>query len=150
MLSAVAARDTARTMSQENVEVVRRNIEAYNARDIEAYVDTVSASLSFHSTFGGVEGRTYHGHEGARQYFRDLDEAWKDYRLLPEDFVDAGDRVVGLFHVVAEAHISGIRLERRLGVVYTVDAGKITDIDSYTTREAALEAAGLPRESHRS
>jgi ketosteroid isomerase-like protein len=131
-------------MSQENVEVVRRNIDAYNRRDIEAYVATVAPGLVFHSTFGGVEGRTYTGHAGARQYFEDLREAWADYRLEVEEFVDAGgDKVIGLFHVVAEGELSGIKLERRLGVVYTVRGGTITEIDSYTTRTAALEAVGL-------
>lgn len=131
-------------MSEENVDVVRRNIEAYNARDIDAYVDTVAESLVFHSTFGGIEGRTYRGHAGARQYFRDLADAWRDYSLLADDYVGAGDDVVvGLFRVVADAHRSGIHLERRLGVIYTVRDGKIVGIDSYTTREEALRAAGL-------
>lgn len=132
-------------MTEENIEVVRRNIEAYNARDIEAYVATVADSLVFHSTFGGIEGRTYRGHAGARQYFRDLAEAWRDYRLLADDYVEAGgEQVVGLFRVVADADRSGIHLERRLGVVYTVRDGKIVGIDSYTSREEALRAAGLP------
>jgi ketosteroid isomerase-like protein len=131
-------------VSRENLDLVRRNIDAYNRRDIGDYLETVAEELVFHSQFGGVDARTYHGRAGAREYFQDLAEAWHDYRVQPQELLDAGDdRVVGLLCVTAEAERSGIKLERRLGTVFTVRAGRIVAIDGYTTRAEALEAAGL-------
>jgi hypothetical protein len=36
-------------MSQANLELVRRNNDAYNARDLTAYLDTVAESVRFES-----------------------------------------------------------------------------------------------------
>ena len=34
-------------MSQENLEIVRRNNDAYNRRDLGAYLDTVAETVTF-------------------------------------------------------------------------------------------------------
>ena len=63
-------------MSQKNVELHRRAIEAFNARDLEAYIAYVDPSVEFYSVFAAVGGGAYHGHDGVRRWFRDLQDAW--------------------------------------------------------------------------
>jgi ketosteroid isomerase-like protein len=60
-----------------------------------------------------------------------------------ERLVDAGPRVVGLFHLQAIGRESGLELEEYPGVVFTLDAGKVVQIDAYPTQAEALEAVGL-------
>jgi ketosteroid isomerase-like protein len=130
-------------MSQENVEVVRRNNEAYNRRDLDAYLDTVADAVVFTSRFSVMDRRSYRGHDELRRYFAELDEVWSRYEMNLERLVDVGTRVAGLFHLQAVGRESGLRLEERPGVVFTLDAGKVVQIDAYATQAQALEAVGL-------
>ena len=50
-------------MSEENVEVVRRFIDAINRGDVDAWAAVVAPELEFQSLFVGIEGRTYRGPE---------------------------------------------------------------------------------------
>ena len=141
----IVARDTALAMSLANVELVRRNLDAFNGRDIEGYVETIADDFVLHSQFGAVEGRTYHGHHDIPKYFEDLAEAWNHYRAEPQDLVQGkNDKVACVLLVDAEAERSGIKLTRRLGAVFSVRAGKVVGIDTYPTRADALKAVGLP------
>jgi ketosteroid isomerase-like protein len=130
-------------MSQENVELVRRNNEAYNQRDLGAYLDTVAETVTFRSRFSAMDSRVYRGRDDLRRYFAELDEVWSRYEMNLERLVDAGDRVAGLFHLHAVGRESGLRLEERPGVVFTLHAGKVVQIDAYATQAEALAAVGL-------
>jgi ketosteroid isomerase-like protein len=131
-------------MSEENVALVRRNLDAFNRRDVDGYVETIANDFELHSQFGGVEGRTYRGHGDIPRYFEDLADAWHDYRAEPLDPVQGEEgKVACTLLVTAEAEQSGIKMEQRLGAVFTVRRGKIVGIDAYPARAEALEAAGL-------
>ncbi len=78
-------------MSQENVEVVRRTMDAYNARDLPAYFDMLSESVSLQSRFSAM-GHVYHGHDDLRRYFAELDEVWSRYEMRVLRLVPAGLR----------------------------------------------------------
>ena len=131
-------------MPQENVELVRRCVDAFNKRDLDGYMATLADDLVIHSQFAGVEARTYHGHEDVPRYFQDLADAWHRYRAEPVDLVEGKDgRVACELVTRAEAERSGIEVTKRIGAVFSVRAGKIVAIDVYPNRADALEAAGL-------
>src|ERR1700737_1077526 len=44
-------------MSERDIELGRRIIEAYNARDVEGYIAYCDPSIEFHSAFASVGGR---------------------------------------------------------------------------------------------
>jgi hypothetical protein len=73
-------------MSRQNVELMRRIIEAFNARDIEAFIAYCDPGSEFHSLLAGtVGGAVYHGHDGMRSWHQDLGDAWGDeIRTEPE------------------------------------------------------------------
>ena len=127
-------------MSQENLAVVRRNNDAYNARDLDAYLDTVAESVTFRSRFSAMDSVTYRGHEDLRRYFAELDQVWSRYEMQLERMVPAGERVAALFHLEAVGRESDLPLEERPGVVFTLDGGKIVQIDAFPTQAEALEA----------
>jgi ketosteroid isomerase-like protein len=130
-------------MSQANLELVRRNNQAYNARDLTAYLDTVAESVRFQSRFSAMDRVVYRGHDDLRRYFGELEEVWSRYEMCLERMVAVGDRVAGLFHLYAVGRESDLQLEERPGVVFTVEAGRIVQIDAYPTQAEALEAVGL-------
>jgi ketosteroid isomerase-like protein len=130
-------------MSQENLDIVRRNNDAYNARDVGAVLATLSESVTFRSRFSAMDSRAYHGHEDMRRYFADLEETWSRYEMQLERMVEVGSKVVGLFHLHAVGRESGVEVEEEPGVVFTVEAGKVVAIDSFPSQAQALESVGL-------
>jgi ketosteroid isomerase-like protein len=130
-------------VSEENVEIVRRTMDAYNARDLPAYFELVSDSIRFQSRFSAVDDVTYSGHAELRRYFANLDEVWSRYEMQVERLVAVGDRVAALCHLHAVGRDSDLHLEEHPGVVFTVEAGKVVAMDSCKTHEETLATAGL-------
>ena len=66
-----------------------------------------------------------------------------EWTLEPEEFIDAGERVVVLARLSARGRASGVALVRRDGMVWTVRGGKAVRLDYFNRPADALEAAGL-------
>jgi ketosteroid isomerase-like protein len=132
-------------MSEENVKLVREAFAAFVAGDQEKAADLVDPEVEFRGTIGGVqEGQVAHGVSEIDETFEAEDlEAWEERRLEPEAFLDAGDEVVVLIHEYRRGRGSGIELETKTAVVIAVSGGRVTRIQGYMDRAAALEAAGL-------
>jgi len=133
-------------MSQENVELVRRAIEAFNRRDLTALAEFVHDDFEFVSVLTAVdaEGGTYRGSAAWTTYFKDMDEAWKEWRVEDPQVLDGGeDRVAGLVRVVGTGRHSDAQVELSMGLVYVVRDGKLSRMHSYADPAAALEAVGL-------
>ena len=133
-------------MSQ-NVEVVRRVIEANRSDDIEAGIEAILAlsdpSCELRSAVYAVEGATYRGHDGIRRYFSDMADAWQEWRNEADEILEIGpDAVLVNIHFRAVGH-SGTAVEARNALVFVLSEGKCLSMHSYATREEALEAVGL-------
>ena len=130
-------------MSQENVEVVRHMCEAFLAGDLAAALDVLHGDVTWHGTIGGIEeGRTAHGHDEVIEEFVESLRDWERHSLEAEDYLDAGDRVVVLWHEVGRGKRSGVEVETRTAVVYTVRGNQVVEVQGYMDRRQALEAVG--------
>jgi uncharacterized protein len=132
-------------MSQENVEIVRRTVEAILRGEWEQAAQLLDPDAEGHGTVGGLsEGTVMRGITQFRQSFEQEDaEAWDERRLEAEEFLDAGDRVVVLVREFRRGRGSGIELETNTAVVFEVRDGRVVRIQGYMDRAEALEAAGL-------
>ena len=131
-------------MSEENVEVVRRSVEAFTAGDVETMLAYADPDGELHSAIiGGAEGRVYRGHDGLRQWFADSMESFEELRTELTEFRDLGDRVVAFGHTHARGRESGLELDTETGWVFTVRKGKFVRAEGFLSRAEALEAAGL-------
>jgi hypothetical protein len=139
------SRDTARAMSQENVEVCQGVMEAFGAlRDIEAGLPYLDPEIELRSAIvGGAEGNTYRGHGGIREWMAESDAIWAELRLKTEEFRDLGDQVLIIGHLHARARESGIEIDSPIAWLATVRAGMIVRMQGFLDRRKALEAAGL-------
>jgi ketosteroid isomerase-like protein len=134
-------------MSQENVEIVRKFIEAARSGDVgglEAFVAVSDPSIE-HTRLPAASGpETYRGHDGARRWFTDMADLWQEWRNEIEDLVDVGpDTVAARVRFIAVGRESGAPVEARLGLVCVVSEGKVLRSRTYASGEAALEAVGL-------
>jgi ketosteroid isomerase-like protein len=134
-------------MSQENVETVKRAIEAWNADDLDAFLAELAADVEWHPAIQpGLEGTatSYLGHAGARKIWRqDRGEAWERLTNRPEEFRDLGDSVLALGRIDLTARSTGIEFSQEVGEVFDLRAGKIVRIRDFLTHAEAIQAAGL-------
>jgi ketosteroid isomerase-like protein len=133
-------RDTARAMSQENVEIVRRAMEASTRRDNEATFALYDPEVEL---LGPVDGAVYRGLTGVRAFFGDWFTTWDELTYDAEEWIDAGDDVIAALHVRARGRQSGVPVERREWHVWTLRDSKLWRLRIYATKPEALEAVGL-------
>jgi ketosteroid isomerase-like protein len=134
-------------MSQENVETVKRAVEAWNADDLDVFLAELAADVEWHPAIQpGLEGgaTTYRGHDGAREIWRqDRGEAWERLTNRPQEFRDLGESVLVLGHIDLTARVTGIEFSQEVGEVFDLLGGKIVRIRDFLTHVEAIEAAGL-------
>jgi ketosteroid isomerase-like protein len=129
-------------MSEENVEIVRRQLDAYVRGDSETALAAYDPEVEFDVSIR-PEGRVYQGLEGLVEAIRTWSGTWEDYRVEIEEIIDAGDNVVVVDHQMGRGKGSGAPLDQQTFWVYTLREGKIVRLVWLPTREEALEAAGL-------
>jgi ketosteroid isomerase-like protein len=82
--------------------------------------------------------QVFRGQDGLKRWTVKTKEVWDEWRFDVERFVDAGDRVVAMVHVVAEGGLSGVHLERDTAHIWTVADGKATRCEVFLDRAEAL------------
>jgi ketosteroid isomerase-like protein len=87
----------------------------------------------------------HHGHAGVRSYFEKLFEAIEDYRMEPEEFIDAGEgRVLVFSREGGRGAGSGAEVVTQpTAHLWTLRDGRAIRMQSYWERDEALAAAGL-------
>ena len=127
-------------MSQENVEVIRRGFEHWMATgDFRA-----DADLAWDvSRLGWPDQQVYPGAEGARQFLAEWADAWDDWEMEAEDYIDAGERVVVICNQRGRSKATGIPVEMRFAQVWTLRDGQGIRMQMFASVEEALDAVGL-------
>jgi ketosteroid isomerase-like protein len=106
--------------------------------------ELVAEQFELHLPATYPEGaQVFRGQEGLERWNVKIKEVWDEWRFEVERYVDAGDRVVAMVHVVAEGGLSGVHLERDTAHVWTHADGKVSRCEVYFDRAEALKAHGL-------
>jgi ketosteroid isomerase-like protein len=133
-------------MSHENVEAFRRMVQAYNRRDVESFLEGFDPSLEWRPLtqvmFGG-EARVYRGHDGVRQFLREVDEAFADIQIERAEIRDLGERIVVSGHLRARGRVSGVETTSPISWLVEFKNGKVIRMRDFLDPREALEAAGL-------
>jgi hypothetical protein len=134
-------------MSQQNVEIVRRAIEANRSgppgETVEKAVALAHPDFEFVSRLSAVEGRSYRGKDGIRRYYEDLADAWQEWHIEVYEVTEIGHETVLSDSIFRGTGKSGVEAELRSGIVWMLSGGKVIGMHSYPSRKEALEAAGL-------
>jgi len=135
-------------MSHANVDIVKRGIDAFNRRDVEALADVVTPDFEWFpalpSTVEGERFSGYRGREGIETYFEDVRSTWEGLRVLGNEFRDLGDSVLVLGRADGRGRGSGIEVDMPLGVIYDFRDGRVSRVRTYLDHGEALRAARLP------
>ena len=130
-------------MSSENVERVRRFVDAFNHLDLESVVADIEEDAELHEWPEAPGAQSYRGAEGVRAALDNWFESFEWMRVEIEDIFDVGEHVLVALHQRAKGKNSEAEVEIRSFNVYTFKDGKVTRIELFTEREPALAAAGL-------
>src|SRR3954452_3189407 len=113
-------------MSQADVEIVRRVVEAWNRYEPDAALPSLDPEVVFDATRRRLNPKTYVGLEGMQEMLADRDEIWEKFGTQPLEFIDAGERVVVVGRWVGKGKSSGIEIDQPTAHVFTLHAGRIT------------------------
>jgi hypothetical protein len=134
--------------SERNIEVQRRAIEAFNARDIEAFIAVADPRVEGHSTFAAVSGAVYHGHDGLRRWHRDLEEAWgNEIRIEPEAYFALGEHTLVLWVFHGRGQHSGVEVTMPAALVARWRDGLCVYFKGYANREDAFADLGVTEDA---
>ncbi len=130
-------------MIATDIELVKATFAAFAARDLETVLALADPAIELTVPTGNQVGRTepYRGHDGLREYFRDVASVWEELRLTPREFREHGGLILVTGKVSARSKsrtVSG-----STGWVWRVRDGKVVYVRVYESAAdavAALEA----------
>jgi ketosteroid isomerase-like protein len=134
-------------MSEENVEVVRRIVRAFDERDNATAVAPLDPRIEWDATRSPAEDvrGKYEGLEGVADFWMRWLSAWRTVEVGEPELFDGGDKILGWFTDQRNVgRHSGIELPNPpFGFLYTFRGNKIVRVTLYVDKAEALEAAGL-------
>jgi ketosteroid isomerase-like protein len=130
-------------MSQENVKVVRAGFEAFARGDLESLLSDLHPEIEWLTTDDFIDEPSFRGQEGVRRLITGFTDVFDAYTFEAEDYKDFGDRVIVPVRQWGRGRESGIEVELRFVLVFTVQDGKLVRVESYHDESEALEAVGL-------
>jgi ketosteroid isomerase-like protein len=125
------------------VETVRRAHEALNRGDIEALLAECDPDFRLDMSDRVLNPDVYDGHEGIRRFLIEVHEAWETFTWEPEELFESDDLVLSLVHSTGRGRGSGLELDRRAAIIWTVSAERAVALRFFRDRAAAREAVGL-------
>jgi ketosteroid isomerase-like protein len=132
-------------MSRENVELHRRVIEAFNARDAEALIARMDPNVEYHPVLAAVGGViAFRRHDGMRSWFADFKDVWGDeIRVEPTAYVDLGERSLMFYVLRGRGRLSGAEVTSQFTQVVRWRNNLCVYAKVYTDRDEALRDLGV-------
>jgi ketosteroid isomerase-like protein len=132
-------------MSQENVEIVRQNLDAFDRRDRAAWLALHVRDCEVIPSAMWPEVDVIRGREAAWDFYIEVTEPFQRRSLAQDtEAVDAApDKVLVHYQTVMRGRASGADVELNYWALITFGEGKILRDEWFTDRAEALEAAGL-------
>jgi ketosteroid isomerase-like protein len=130
-------------MSEENVEIVRKAIDAFVGGDLDAAVRDNDSDVEVDfSRSHGIEAGVYHGTEDVRAFWSNFFDAFDRISVAVDEFIDCGDHVV-VPNRTRFCGREGIEVEAQSVFVVTLRKKRIAEWRLFQTRADALKAVGL-------
>jgi uncharacterized protein len=130
-------------MSEENVENVRRGIDAWNRDDLDEWLAGFALEAELHTTGRFPDQGVYRGRAGLERYWAEIHEAAEEMSVTVTDMRAIGDKVFQAVTARGRGKRSGVPIEQPIWFVTTLRDGLAVRVENYVDRAEALEAAGL-------
>jgi uncharacterized protein len=131
----------------QNVATLETLYDAINRADMHAILSLQADDVEWRGpiAFPDLAG-PHHGHEGVRTYAERVSDAWQEFTVDAERFVELGDRVLVLTRERGRGRISGIEVQSQpTAHLWTLRDGRVVRFQVFWDREEGLRAAGVNR-----
>jgi ketosteroid isomerase-like protein len=136
------ARDTGRAMSQENADLLRLGIAAWNAGDMDALRVAYAPDIVMRPPEGWPESGPFVGIDAVMRQWEQQREIWNADSVEPiSEFTHGGDYVA--VRQVWHGTGSGPDTDMAMTNVIRVHEGKVIEQTFFRNHAEALEAVGL-------
>jgi ketosteroid isomerase-like protein len=104
-------------------------------------------SIEVHSIFAAVGGAVYRWHAGVRSWLPDLDEAWREFVIEPEEYFDLGEYTLAFIVLRGRGRQSGAEVVMPYAQVMRWRDGNCVYFKAYVQREDALTDLGMSEDA---
>lgn len=129
-------------MSQENVELAQQAFDAFNRRDMSAFLALMDADVEAVSRLVAMEGG-YHGHDGIRHWWQNLLGAFPDWTLETVEARELQNLTLATLRSRGRGADSGTPFVDTVWVVVHWRDKKAVRWRVFTSESEALKAVGL-------
>jgi ketosteroid isomerase-like protein len=129
-------------MSQENVELTRRGVQAFNDRDLDALLALLHDDVEITPILAAMEG-SFRGHDGVRRWWAGLIGGFPEINIEVSEVRDLGDITVAGWRVSGRGAESDTPFDATVWQMHQWRRGKCVRWHAYPSKSEALEAAGL-------
>jgi ketosteroid isomerase-like protein len=135
-------------VSRENVEIVRQLMalreRARESGEPPTQTDLLAPDFEIDLSRRVFNPAVYRGIDGLARLNDEIRDVWEEFRVVPEQFIEAGDRVVVIETSHARGRGSGVELETRTyATIWTLRDGQVTRVQVGLDTNEALKAVGL-------
>jgi ketosteroid isomerase-like protein len=131
-------------LSQENVEIARQAIDAWDRHDRAAWLALHDQDHEVVPMRHFPEADVVRGREAAWEFFANISDQFEQFPIGNAEIVDAGaDKVLIHYRLEVRGRASGAGAQAGYWDVVTFREGRIVREQWFLDRSGALEAAGL-------
>jgi ketosteroid isomerase-like protein len=131
-------------MSQENVEIVRKGIAAWNRRDAQLWLTYAAPQIEWVPAGpAAVESAVYNGYDEVARGLAAVWDTWEVFEFDESEMRDLGDSVLWLGHVKMRGGTSHVEFDQEFALHSLLSDGKFIRVQAFLSWRESLEAAGL-------
>ena len=131
-------------MSQANVELVRKAVNAWNQREPDLWLTYAAPEIEWVPAGpAAVERAVYRGYEEVANGFESVWQTWDLFQFEGSQVRDLGDSVLWLGRVKMRGSASHVALDQEFAAHWVLRDGKLTRIQAFLSWQDALKAVGL-------
>ena len=128
---------------EHRVGILRDSIDASGRQDFARALEAMDEDVEVHLPPAFPGAGTARGHEGWLRLQAEFEEAFAGVDYEPEEFEQAGDRILVRIRYSGTARHTEIPIDVDVYWLYTFRGAKIRRMDVFLDREEATAAAGL-------
>jgi ketosteroid isomerase-like protein len=131
-------------VSQENVELLRRGVEAWNRREYDVWLDLGTPDVEWMPAGpAAVERTVYRGYDEVRDGIEAVFETWEVFEFQEGEVRDLGEATLWLGRVRMRGSASGVELDQEFAIHGVARDGRLALIRTFLSWSEALKAVGL-------
>jgi ketosteroid isomerase-like protein len=130
-------------MSQENITVIRGMYESFSKGDVTSVLGQMHQQIEWRQAenFIYADHNPYRGPQAVLEgVFMRLASEWADFKVLPEEWLDAGNHIVVLGTYSGRHKESGKEVRAQFAHIWGVTHGRVVRFQQYTDTKQFADA----------